>query len=142
MRSCIRTRGTPTRAHTLGLCIHALCSLICVYTGCTVHALYKATIHVVCLAQQPRTIWTKLILTLLCPCGLSIPLYVPVLRIVSYTPTGDERLGRGPKDLSNEPHYTPDAEHNPDYDHDAFLGKEQAERFDQLSPKEAKRRLG
>ena len=33
-------------------------------------------------------------------------------------------------------------DHNPDYDHDAFLGKEQAETFDQLSPDEASRRLG
>ena len=32
--------------------------------------------------------------------------------------------------------------HSPDYDHEAFLGKTEAERFDQLPPEEAKRRLG
>ncbi len=54
----------------------------------------------------------------------------------------EERRDRGPKDLSDEPHYTPEHEHNPQYDHEAFLGKEDAQTFDQLSPKEAKRRLG
>ncbi|ELU08024.1 hypothetical protein CAPTEDRAFT_149313 [Capitella teleta] len=32
--------------------------------------------------------------------------------------------------------------HNPDYDHEAFLGREDAEAFDQLSPEESKRKLG
>ena len=32
--------------------------------------------------------------------------------------------------------------HSPEYDHEAFLGKAEAERFDQLPPEEAKRRLG
>ena len=32
--------------------------------------------------------------------------------------------------------------HSPDFDHEAFLGKAEAERFDQLPPEEAKRRLG
>ena len=50
---------------------------------------------------------------------------------------------RGPKDLSEEPHYVGDGhDHNTDYDHEAFLGKEQAETFEQLAPEEAKRRLG
>ena len=51
---------------------------------------------------------------------------------------------RGPKDLSDEKHYAGNnnQDHNPDYDHEAFLGKEQAETFDQLPPGEAKRRLG
>ena len=57
-----------------------------------------------------------------------------------YCPFTDKR---GPKDLSDEPHYVGDGhEHNPDYDHEAFLGKEQAQTFDQLPPGEAKRRLG
>lgn len=29
-----------------------------------------------------------------------------------------------------------------DYDHDAFVGKEEAEEFKELSPEESKRRLG
>lgn len=32
--------------------------------------------------------------------------------------------------------------HSPDFDHEAFLGKAEAERFDQLPPAEARRRLG
>ena len=57
---------------------------------------------------------------------------------------GEERVvHRGPRDLSEEEHYVGDGhDHNAQYDHEAFLGKEQAERFDQLSPAEAKRRLG
>ena len=33
-------------------------------------------------------------------------------------------------------------EHNNDYDHDAFLGEDEAKEFDDLSPEESKRRLG
>lgn len=32
--------------------------------------------------------------------------------------------------------------HNKQFDHDAFLGEDQAKSFDQLSPEESKRRLG
>jgi hypothetical protein len=47
------------------------------------------------------------------------------------------------KDLSDETHYQGDDKvHNSDYDHEAFLGEEEAQTFDQLSPSEAKRRLG
>ena len=50
---------------------------------------------------------------------------------------------RGPKDLSEEQHYEGnDKEHNQEYDHEAFLGKEDADTFDKLQPEEAKRRLG
>ncbi|XP_069133662.1 calumenin-like isoform X2 [Argopecten irradians] len=34
-----------------------------------------------------------------------------------------------------------DSEHNEDYDHEAFLGKEEAQDFDDLSPEESKERL-
>lgn len=55
----------------------------------------------------------------------------------------DKREKRGPKDLSDETHYDGDEnEHNQEYDHDAFLGKEDADTFDKLPPGEAKRRLG
>ena len=46
---------------------------------------------------------------------------------------------RGPKDLSDKEHY--EEEHNVEYDHEAFLGKEQASEFDQLSHEESRRRL-
>jgi len=39
-------------------------------------------------------------------------------------------------------HYNPQREHNPHYDHEAFLGEEQAHEFDTLTPAESKRRLG
>jgi len=35
-----------------------------------------------------------------------------------------------------------DSHHNPDYDHEAFLGKEEAHEFDELSPEESKNKLG
>ncbi|XP_014479381.1 PREDICTED: calumenin-B [Dinoponera quadriceps] len=44
------------------------------------------------------------------------------------------------KDVSNEDHYI-NSQHNPAYDHEAFLGEE-AKTFDQLSPEESIRRLG
>ena len=48
---------------------------------------------------------------------------------------------KGPKPLSDEPHTDSDGEHNIKYDHEAFLGKEEAAEFDKLSPEESKRRL-
>jgi hypothetical protein len=47
----------------------------------------------------------------------------------------------GPRDLSEE-HYSDGHEHNTQYDHEAFLGKEEAKRFDQLSKEDARKRLG
>lgn len=41
--------------------------------------------------------------------------------------------------LSNREH---DDEENFDYDHEAFLGQEEAKTFDQLTPEESKERLG
>jgi len=43
---------------------------------------------------------------------------------------------------AGQQHYDPRREHNPEYDHEAFLGEEQAREFDQLSPDESRRRLG
>ncbi|XP_043577801.1 calumenin-like [Bombus pyrosoma] len=44
------------------------------------------------------------------------------------------------KEPSNEEHYV-NSQHNPAYDHEAFLGEE-AKTFDQLTPEESTRRLG
>lgn len=49
--------------------------------------------------------------------------------------------------LSDKEHYTDldndkKFDHNTDYDHEAFLGKEEAESFRQFTPEEAKERLG
>lgn len=65
--------------------------------------------------------------------------------LASSVPMREEPARRRPKakDLSDETHYRAgEEEHNADYDHEAFLGKDQAERFDQLEPGEARRRLG
>lgn len=42
--------------------------------------------------------------------------------------------------LSKEEHFSATGEHNPEYDHDAFLGSEKKE-FDHLKPEVAKERL-
>lgn len=60
---------------------------------------------------------------------------------VSSVPT-DKHGPKVPKDLSDETHFVGDGhEHNADYDHEAFLGEEEAQTFDQLSAGEARRRL-
>uniref|UniRef100_A0A646QGB2 Reticulocalbin-3 n=1 Tax=Hemiscolopendra marginata TaxID=943146 RepID=A0A646QGB2_9MYRI len=46
------------------------------------------------------------------------------------------------KPLSEQKHYDDEKDHNMDYDHEAFLGEEEAKTFDQLSPEESKHRLG
>ena len=53
----------------------------------------------------------------------------------------------GPKDrvinevLSSEEHFDKE-EHNPEYDHEAFLGKEGTRTFEELTPEQSKKRLG
>lgn len=60
--------------------------------------------------------------------------------IVFCGPTREKH--RGPKDLSDEKHYDPETqEHNADYDHEAFLGKDEAEEMQHLEPEEQRRRL-
>lgn len=44
------------------------------------------------------------------------------------------------RELSDKEHFESE-QHNPEYDHEAFLGEE-AKTFDQLPPEESKRRLG
>jgi calumenin len=48
--------------------------------------------------------------------------------------------------LSNEDHFMDDdieaPKHNMEYDHEAFLGKEEQKAFDNLTPEESKERLG
>ena len=45
------------------------------------------------------------------------------------------------QDLSEEEHFKEDEEHNTEYDHEAFLGKDK-KKFDELTPEESKERLG
>lgn len=44
--------------------------------------------------------------------------------------------------LSTEQHYDENAAHNSEYDHEAFLGADEAKEFNQLTPEESKARLG
>jgi len=53
-------------------------------------------------------------------------------------PAQEKRVHHKP-DLSDHAH---DDAHGFQYDHEAFLGKEEAKTFDQLSPEESKERLG
>lgn len=47
------------------------------------------------------------------------------------------------QDLSDKEHHEDDEEmHNPAFDHEAFLGKEESEKYDHLDPEESKQRLG
>jgi len=43
--------------------------------------------------------------------------------------------------LSGEKHFE-GSEHNPEYDHEAFVGREEAKEFDELTPEESQKRLG
>lgn len=60
--------------------------------------------------------------------------------LVSCVPTLEkkDRVHHG-KDLSGHKH---DDSQDFQYDHEAFLGKEEAKTFDQLTPEESKERLG
>lgn len=54
--------------------------------------------------------------------------------------SGKKSHGHAAK-LSDQEHYDKDGNHNSEYDHEAFLGK-QKKSFDQLTPEESKERLG
>jgi len=58
----------------------------------------------------------------------------------SAIPTNDKKSRVHEASLSSHDHNL-HGEHNPDYDHDAFLGHDQAETFDQLSPEESQEKL-
>lgn len=45
------------------------------------------------------------------------------------------------QDLSEKEHFKEEEEHNTEYDHEAFLGKDK-KKFDELTPEESKERLG
>lgn len=58
---------------------------------------------------------------------------------VTVTVPAQEKRVHRQSDLSDHAH---DDSHGFQYDHEAFLGKEEAKTFDQLSPEESKERLG
>ena len=73
---------------------------------------------------------------------MKIILLFSLFVVVLCVPTKEHRRGPKDKDLSNETHYPEGTEdHNKQYDHEAFLGKEEADEFDHLNPEESRRRL-
>ncbi|XP_050407914.1 calumenin-A isoform X1 [Patella vulgata] len=66
-----------------------------------------------------------------------------IVVVASAIPTkaDDQKKRVKEKSLSDASH-SEDGEHNNDYDHEAFLGKEERQTFDQLSPEESRDRLG
>lgn len=60
--------------------------------------------------------------------------------VVARPPEGKEKGRVYDGKLADEEHFN-EGDHNPEYDHEAFLGKEK-KTFDQLTPEESKERLG
>lgn len=65
-----------------------------------------------------------------------VPLYI--LAVAAYAVPAQEKRIHHQSDLSNHVH---DDAHGFQYDHEAFLGKEEAKTFDQLTPEESKEKL-
>lgn len=55
---------------------------------------------------------------------------------------GEDKKNRVHEQKLSDMEHEHEGEHNPDYDHEAFLGKDDAKTFDQLTPDESKDRLG
>ncbi|XP_062592134.1 calumenin-B-like isoform X1 [Saccostrea cucullata] len=55
---------------------------------------------------------------------------------------GEDKKNRVHEQKLSEAEHEHEGEHNADYDHEAFLGKDEAKTFDQLTPEESKERLG
>lgn len=66
---------------------------------------------------------------------------VLLISVAQALPKSEEKTERVfNRELSDKEHFESE-HHNPEYDHEAFLGEE-AKTFDQLPPEESKRRLG
>ena len=74
--------------------------------------------------------------------SISIILLLAAVVLASPKPTDENKKDRAFKDedLSSEEH-NPNDEHNKEYDHEAFLGKEESKKFDELTPEQSKDRL-
>ncbi|XP_022106337.1 calumenin-B-like isoform X1 [Acanthaster planci] len=76
--------------------------------------------------------------------GTAFAAFVCVLLVVAFAkPAEKQDEHKRVKDakLSDEEHFE-GKQHNVDYDHDAFLGEEEAKTFQNLSPEESRKRLG
>lgn len=74
---------------------------------------------------------------------LSIVCFCLCLLLVDARPPEAKGQSKGrvyDQDLSEEEHFKQE-EHNTEYDHEAFLGKDK-KKFDELTPEESKERLG
>jgi len=66
-------------------------------------------------------------------------LIVLIASVVFATPAKKDRVIKD-EELSTQEHEK-DGGHNKEYDHEAFLGKEEADKFDELTPEQSKERL-
>lgn len=77
-------------------------------------------------------------------CRMAIPIVLVCLLLMAVgfaIPKPDELKSRVlDKPLSDKEHYN--GEHNTDYDHEAFLGEQEARTFEELTPEESRERLG
>ena len=63
--------------------------------------------------------------------------------LVSYCYCGPkDRVLKEPEIVTKEHHFFENEEHNPEFDHEAFVGKEEAREFEELTPEESKEKLG
>lgn len=77
-----------------------------------------------------------------CAAAVALALALTTLTVVSAVPKPDEvPHNRVIDELSHAQHFQNDA-HNTQYDHEAFLGEDEAKSFDELAPEESQRRLG
>ncbi|XP_063961066.1 calumenin-like isoform X1 [Lytechinus pictus] len=73
--------------------------------------------------------------------SLIVCMYLALLIAVTLAKPAENNRVKEEAKLSDQEHFGGN-EHNPDYDHDAFLGHEDAKTFDNLSPEESRNRLG
>ncbi|XP_064634603.1 calumenin-like isoform X2 [Lineus longissimus] len=80
-------------------------------------------------------------------CSPAMKLYVGLLVVAFFMGSLSSAIPRDgakrvlDKPLSDEEHFE-NGEHNPEFDHEAFLGEDEAKEFDELSPEESVDRLG
>ncbi|CAB3378738.1 Hypothetical predicted protein [Cloeon dipterum] len=76
---------------------------------------------------------------------LTLTLSILAFVVATAIPKPDEKEGKDrviDNNLSHKEHFPNEEAHDVEYDHEAFLGPDEAKTFDQLSPEESKRRLG
>lgn len=69
----------------------------------------------------------------------SLSILLLLAAVVLATPKPRDRTVKDPE-LSDLEHEV-DEDHNKEYDHEAFLGKEEAKKYDELTPEQSKERL-